>query len=107
MGTSCVPHLANIFLFMYESKYIKSLVEQGQIYKASLLSKTYRYQDDAIVFNDNGLFKNVYKGCADIYPQDSYPLDSYPPFSSIGTVTLRTVTLRTVTLWTVTLHLVQ
>ena len=67
MGRSCAPHLANIFLFMYESKYIKILVEQGQIYKASLLSKTYRYQDDAVVFNDNGLFKKVYK---DIYPEE-------------------------------------
>ena len=67
MGTSCAPHLANIFLFMYESQYIKSLVEQGHIYKASLLSKTYMYQDDAIVFNDNWLFKKVYK---DIYPEE-------------------------------------
>ena len=67
MGTNCAPYLANIFLFMYESQYIKTLVDRGQVKKASLLSNIFRYQDDAIVFNDNGLFSRIYE---DIYPEE-------------------------------------
>jgi hypothetical protein len=43
MGTSCAPHLANIFLFMYESQYIQGLINSGQESKAALLSKNFRY----------------------------------------------------------------
>ena len=67
MGTSCAPHLANIFLFMYESQYIKELICSGQSKKAALLSNIFRYQDDAIVFNDNGIFHDI---CKDIYPEE-------------------------------------
>ena len=67
MGTNCAPYLANIFLFMYEWAYINYLVRTKQFKKAALLSKFYRYQDDAIVFNDNGFFSQVYK---DIYPEE-------------------------------------
>ena len=67
MGTSCAPYLANIFLYMYESKYIHELIKNHQFSRASLLNKIYRYQDDAIVFNDHGHFNNVYK---DIYPKE-------------------------------------
>ena len=67
MGTNCAPYLANIFLFMYESQYIKTLLDRGQVKKASLLSNIFRYQDDAIVFNDNGLFSRIYE---DIYPEE-------------------------------------
>ena len=56
MGTSCAPHLANIFLFMYELTYLQDLIKNGQSDKASLLRHVFRYQDDAIVFNDNGVF---------------------------------------------------
>lgn len=67
MGTSCAPHLANIFLFMYESQYIKKLIRSGQTKKAALLGNIFRYQDDAIVFNDNGVFGEI---CRDIYPEE-------------------------------------
>ena len=67
MGTNCAPYLANIFLFMYESMYIKHLVDSKQVKKASCLRNIYRYQDDAIVFNDNGMFNTIYK---DIYPEE-------------------------------------
>ena len=43
------------------------LINSGQHNKAALLSKIFRYQDDAIVFNDNGLFGEIYK---DIYPEE-------------------------------------
>ena len=66
-GTSCAPHLANIFLFMYESQFIQGLIRNGQGYKAALLSNIFRYQDDAIAFNDNGLFGDI---CKDIYPEE-------------------------------------
>ena len=67
MGTNCAPHLANIFLFMFERTYINNLVNSKQIKKAALLRNIYRYQDDAIVFNDNGFFNLVFK---DIYPEE-------------------------------------
>ena len=67
MGTNCAPHLANIFLFMFEQTYINNLVNSKQIKKAALLRNIYRYQDDAIVFNDNGFFNLVFK---DIYPEE-------------------------------------
>ena len=89
MGSSCAPHLANIFLFMYEFKYIKNLVSSGQTRKASLLSMIFRYQDDAIVFNDNGLFSEIY---GDIYPEELVLLNTNISRNSVNYLDL-TITL--------------
>jgi hypothetical protein len=56
MGTNCAPHLANIYLHVYEYKYMQNLVKHGQIEVARKLSNVFRYQDDCIAINDNGLF---------------------------------------------------
>ena len=67
MGTSCAPHLANIFLFVYESEFINSLISRNMIDKAVLLSNIFRYQDDCFVFNDKGYFNEV---ISKIYPTE-------------------------------------
>lgn len=67
MGTNCAPHIANLFLYAYESSFVDSLVENNQVDVASKLSHIFRYQDDCIVFNDEGLFEEHQK---DIYPEE-------------------------------------
>ena len=67
MGTSCAPHLANIFLYGYEKGYINKLVAKNKVKEASQLKDLFRYQDDLIVFNDKGYFDKVYK---EIYPSE-------------------------------------
>ena len=67
MGTNCAPFLANIFLHMYEYEYLQKLVDQGKIREAKLVSQTFRYQDDCISFNDNGMFLIHYH---QIYPPE-------------------------------------
>ena len=67
MGTSCAPHLANIFLYGYEKSYIDKLIMTNKIKEAALLKDLFRYQDDLIVLNDKGYFDSVYK---DIYPSE-------------------------------------
>ena len=52
MGTSCAPHVANIFLHVYEYEFIDDLVVSGNIGIASKLNNMFRYQDDLIVFED-------------------------------------------------------
>ena len=67
MGVNCGPHLANIFLNVYEKHYIDSLIQDGKESSARQLSSTCRYQDDCIVLNDGGLFNTIY---AEIYPTE-------------------------------------
>ena len=67
MGTNCAPHLANIFLHVYEYRYLERLVSQGEIDIAKKLSKVFRYQDDCIAINDCGLFA---EHASLIYPKE-------------------------------------
>ena len=57
--TSCAPYLANIFLHMYEYDYLRGLVEKGEMENAWRLANTFRYQDDCIALNDNGVWKTL------------------------------------------------
>ena len=52
MGTSCAPHVANIFLHVYEYEFIDDLVISGNMDTARKLKNMFRYQDDLIVFED-------------------------------------------------------
>ena len=61
MGTNCAPFLANIFLHVYEYEYLRNLVNNGNIITAKNLSKTFRYQDDCVSINDDGVFKSHYE----------------------------------------------
>ena len=56
MGTNCAPHLADIYLHVFEYKYIIKLVTQGHLNIAKQLSQVFRFQDDCIAINDDGLF---------------------------------------------------
>ena len=56
MGTNCAPHLANIYLHVYEYKYLQKLILEGQREVAKKLSNMYRYQDDCIAIDDDNLF---------------------------------------------------
>ena len=67
MGTNSAPHMANIYLFEYEYKYIQQLKNSNKIKELKRLSMIFRYQDDLLVINDHGLFDSIYK---DIYPQE-------------------------------------
>ena len=67
MGTNCAPHLANIYLHVYEYKYLQKLVHQKKIDEAKQLSNVFRYQDDCIAINDNNLFS---EHAANIYPRE-------------------------------------
>ena len=67
MGTNCAPYLANMFLHCYESKYIDQLVTNNQSHIAISLANMFRYQDDCIIFNDDGNFDIHWK---EIYPSE-------------------------------------
>ena len=60
MGTNCAPYLANIFLHVFEYEYLSALISNGKSDIAQKLSYMLRYQDDCIIFNDDGEFDNHY-----------------------------------------------
>ena len=66
MGTNCAPLLANIFLHMFEKMFITDILMVNTDI-ASYSKFIFRFQDDLIVFEDNGVFDNV---SADIYPPE-------------------------------------
>ena len=68
MGTNCAPHLANIFLHIYEKQYIGNIITSTT--NPDILGKLkyiYRFQDDLIAFEDDNMFQNKYK---EIYPSE-------------------------------------
>ena len=67
MGTNSAPHLANIYLFVYEYEYIEKLVESNDSKFLEKLTNIFRFQDDLFSVNDDGLFENV---LGDIYPEE-------------------------------------
>lgn len=67
MGTNCAPYLANLFLYAYEEVFLTKMCNENKVQVAKQLSYIFRYQDDCIVFNDNGTFHSV---CDNIYPAE-------------------------------------
>ena len=65
MGTNCAPYLANLFLYAYEEAFINSMSCCNKQHIAKSLSDSFRFQDDCIVFNDQGIFEAKWK---EIYP---------------------------------------
>ena len=63
MGTDCAPYLANLYLYALECKYLKELMK-NDVNTARRLSLSYRYIDDLLMFNTNGIMdehkKNIY-----------------------------------------------
>ena len=67
MGTNCAPYLANLFLHVFEYKYLSLLITNGKIEMAKKLSNVFRYQDDCLAANDDGLFAQHF---TNIYPPE-------------------------------------
>jgi hypothetical protein len=65
MGTNSAPHLANIYLYVYEYEYIERLIDKKDVKSLGKLKNIFRFQDDLFAVNDNGLFEEV---LGDIYP---------------------------------------
>ena len=69
MGNNMGPHLANIYLHVYESDFIGSISEADtESYDRALSQKLkdiFRFQDDLLAFNDDGWFGNIMN---DMYP---------------------------------------
>ena len=54
MGTDCAPYLANLYLYALEHAYLKDLMSTD-LHTARRLSMSYRYIDDLLMFNSNGI----------------------------------------------------
>ena len=67
MGIDPAPFMANLFLHYYENKFIKNLVDNGNIKEAGVLKYTFRYLDDLLSINDAYYFKEV---ISSIYPSE-------------------------------------
>ena len=59
MGTNCAPHLANIYLHVYENNYLTTLVRNGNIEIAKKPSNMFRYQDDCLLIMIMVCFQNI------------------------------------------------
>ena len=63
MGIDPAPFWANLFLYFFESKYVKQLISKGSS-KAYKYHSTARFIDDLCAINDDGEFlanfKNIY-----------------------------------------------
>ena len=66
MGTDCAPDLANLFLFVFEYKYVMNLISEGDP-DLRLFQFVYRYIDDLLILNDDGHFDKIYKT---VYPSE-------------------------------------
>ena len=56
MGTDCAPFLANLYLYSLEYNFPKGLTKEC-IYLARKFSKSNRYIDDLITFNNYNLMQ--------------------------------------------------
>ena len=61
MGIDPAPFLANLFLHFSEFRYMDELIKSGELSKAKKLSNNFRYLDDLLGLNDNGIFNQVYE----------------------------------------------
>ena len=66
MGSDPAPFMANLFLYHYESKWVRNL-EKSNIQKARKFNHTFRFIDDLLTINDNDIFLNNYSS---IYPPE-------------------------------------
>ena len=59
MGTNCAPHIANIYLHVYENEYVEKLIENNDLKTLEKLKDIFRFQDDLFSVNDDGIFENI------------------------------------------------
>ena len=67
MGTNAGPQIANTYLYVYEYEYIQSLIAEDDEESLKKLEYIFRYQDDLISFNDDGLLGTL---LSSIYPPE-------------------------------------
>lgn len=67
MGTNAGPHIANIYLHVYEFDSIQDLIEKRDEDTLKKLQYIFRFQDDLISFNDFGGLENYLEL---IYPKE-------------------------------------
>ena len=67
MGTNAGPQVANTYLHVYEFEFIKSLIAADDQESLKKLENIFRFQDDLISFNDNGLLGEL---LSTIYPPE-------------------------------------
>jgi len=66
MGGDPAPHWANLFLFYYESEFLKN-VKKSNATRARKFRNIYRYIDDLQTINDDGEFE---RSIGEIYPPE-------------------------------------
>ena len=66
MGSDPASFFANLFLFYYESQWIKTNKNTNFV-KTKRLFNTFRFIDDLLTLNDGNEFSNIHK---DIYPSE-------------------------------------
>ena len=66
MGSDPAPAFANLFLFYYESRWLKSIKKTNNIL-ARKFGQVFRYIDDLLALNDGHSFETFFK---DIYPEE-------------------------------------
>lgn len=67
MGTDCAPFLANLFLYSYESEWMKQKRENKQFDILNKFRHCFRYIDDLLCINNDELMDTV---MTEIYPQE-------------------------------------
>jgi hypothetical protein len=67
MGTNSGPHVANVYLHVYEYDYVQILINANDKEKLVKLKDVFRFQDDLISLNDNGIFQEI---ISFIYPPE-------------------------------------
>ena len=65
MGTDCAPLLANLFLFYYEYKYMRNLINMN-LMLAKKFNNTMQYIDDLLTLNNISFHSAI----DDIYPSE-------------------------------------
>ena len=66
MGSDPAPFMANLFLYHYESVWMKNLKKED-LQKARRFSNTFRFIDDLLTINDDNLFSENF---GQIYPKE-------------------------------------
>ena len=67
MGTNCAPHIANIYLHVYENEYVEKLIENNDLKTLEKFKDIFRFQDDLFSVNDDGIFENI---LSTMYPRE-------------------------------------
>ena len=60
MGTDCAPYLANLFLYAYEFEFLNDTLKLKDFSTLYKFNKCYRYIDDLLVINNDGLLNRIY-----------------------------------------------